>query len=232
MKKISSLQILLSSLLIGLSTISCNVPTASPDSSLQPKASSSPSLSTTSSPSPQHYVEATPLPNTEPEASAIAQNGSENSQQQPDPSLTPGQPNPAVQASRIKEPYENDGSAKRAGSSQAPAVGTPLPPKAPGKPQAPKSGIPEPPKPGVPEAPTPGKPTNPAAVTPSAPIPVKPQEPRAVIPTNPKPAIPQVKTVRPTSPSKVQVTPAPVQQKSGLTKSKVKINLKNLPDKQ
>ncbi len=231
MKRSSLLQIALSSLLIGLSTVSCAAPTSSLDGNRLPTASSSPSLSTTASPTPQSYIEATPIPNTAPETSAAKQDVAESKNKQPAPDLTPGQPDPAVQASRIKEPYEKDGSAKNVIPGQPPKAGKPLPPTAPGKPQAPQSGIPEPPKPGVPSAPTPGQPTDPAAVTPAAPLPVKPQEPRAVIPANPKPAVPQVKAVRPTSPSKVQVTPSPVQKKSGVNKSKVKIDLKNLPDK-
>ncbi len=229
MEKNSLLKIALSSLLIGLSTISCAAPSSSTNENRLPTTSSSPSLSATASPTPQPYIEATPLPHTAPEISTATQNVAENENQQPAPDLTPGQPDPAVQASRIKEPYEKDGSAKNAAPGQPPKAGKPLPPTTPGKPQIPKSGIPEPPKPGVPDAPTPGKPTNPAAVTPSAPLPVKPQEPRAVVPANPKPAIPQVKVVRPSSPSKVQGTPSPVQQKSGVSKSKVKIDLKNLP---
>ncbi len=216
MKTISSLQILLSSLLVGLSTISCAAPTSPPNDGLPPAEVASPSLSASSSPSPQNYVEATPVPETAPSASTTNQNPPPNKDVQPDPSLTPGQPDPAIQATRIKEPYEKDGSPTKTTSEKVQQTEKPIPPVKPGEPQAPKIGIPQPPKPGIPSAPAPGK----------------PQEPRTVIPANPKPAVPHVKVVQPASPSRVQATPSPVQHKSTSNKSKVKINLKNLPDKQ
>lgn len=230
MQHISTVKILLSSLLVSLCTISCTAPSSAPHNSQQTQASSP---STSASPSAQNYIEATPIPETAPNLSTYKTTEADTAKDsQIDPTLKVEQPNPSVQAARIKEPYDKDGKAQKVSPGNGQSVGQNTNPAAPGKAQAPKSGIPVPPKPGVPEAPAPGKPSAPAAVVPTAPVPVKPQEPQTVIPANPKPAIPQVKAVRPTSPSKVKVSSTSSQPKSSVTKSKVKINLKNLPDKQ
>ena len=231
MQHISTVKILLSLLLVSFCTISCTAPSSAPNNNQQTEVSSPPSP--TASSSPQNYIEATPVPNTAPNPSASSvQSFTETENSQVAPALDTEQPNPAIQAARIKEPYEKDGSAKKVSPGNGQSVGQEKTPTSPGQAQAPKSGIPVPPKPGVPEAPAPGKPNAPAAVVPDAPVPVKPQEPQAVIPANPKPAVPQVKVVRPAAPSQVKASSTSAQPKSGVTKSKVKINLKNLPDKQ
>ncbi|MGM9992413.1 MAG: hypothetical protein ACI376_06145 [Candidatus Bruticola sp.] len=216
----SIVKLLIGSLVLSMGAISCAAPNSSPAEGTNPSVITSQEASNKPpNPTPK-YIEATPVPSSNPSSATAETLVQFNS----NPELQPGEPAPEVEASLIKNAYdENGNSSSVSGKMTKPPSGeTGSKP-----PQTPRAGIPIPPKPGVPTAPSPVKPSDPEAVVPSSPAPVKPQEPQAVVPSNPRP-------VQPGS-AVVKVNPQNQTNKKGknnqAAQSTAKVNIKNLPTK-